>query len=87
MQQSPPRCMRFMDKNSINLQRLKIANRVMFVCIVMTLVLITLVYGYERYLSLTQQIVGHISIMILPAIFKVSYVVRLTCLRALNLND
>ncbi len=66
---------------------LKIANLTMLLTFCLTASAIILVYGFDHYLSLGMQIFGHVVIMILPAFFKLSYVIRLSCLRSLAANE
>ncbi|WP_448248941.1 hypothetical protein [Thalassotalea agariperforans] len=66
---------------------LRLANISMLVTAFVTLTAISLVYGIEDKLTLVQQIAGHITIMIMPALFKLSYVLRLVSLKALGLEE
>lgn len=55
--------------------------------LLITLSAITLVYGMEEKLSMWQLIAGHITIMVMPALFKLSYVLRLYTRKKLGLNE
>jgi len=66
---------------------LRFANAMILVTISITLSAITLVYGMDEKLTMVQLIAGHITIMIMPALFKLSYVLRLYTLKELGLNE
>jgi hypothetical protein len=66
---------------------LKLANVMMVVTLIITLSAIVLVYGFSETLSMVKLISGHLIIMIMPAIFKLLYVLRLASLKELGLNE
>jgi len=66
---------------------LRFANIMLLLTLTITLSAITLVYGMEEKLSMAELIAGHITIMIMPAFFKLSYVLRLYTLKELGLNE
>jgi hypothetical protein len=66
---------------------LRFANIMLALTLLVTLSAIALVYGVDDKLSIVQLVIGHISIMIMPALFKLSYVLRLSSLKELGLKE
>ncbi|MDT0604601.1 hypothetical protein [Thalassotalea castellviae] len=66
---------------------LKIANSLMLLTAIITAIAVYFVYGIEEKLTMVQLIGGHITIMIMPALFKLSYVLRLISLRSAGIAE
>lgn len=66
---------------------LRFANIMIASTLIITLSAITLVYGMDEKLTIVEQIAGHITIMIMPALFKLSYVLGLFTLKELGLKE
>ncbi|WP_076420739.1 MULTISPECIES: hypothetical protein [Colwelliaceae] len=66
---------------------LRFANVMIALTLIITLSAIALVYGMDEKLTIVEQIAGHITIMIMPALFKLSYVLRLFTLKELGLKE
>lgn len=66
---------------------LKISHILMFITVLITAISVFLVYVIEEQLTIAQLILGHITIMIMPAFFKLSYVLRLISLNELGISE
>lgn len=66
------------------LKLLYLAHAAMIVSLVLSLGAIALAYVFEANLSLGSQIGAHMSLIVLPGVIKVGYVVRLTALKQLG---
>ncbi|MDO6446381.1 hypothetical protein Q4493_11410 [Colwellia sp. 1_MG-2023] len=66
---------------------LKIANSLMLITALITALAVYFVYGIEEKLTMMQLIGGHITIMVMPALFKLSYVLRLISLRSVGIAE
>lgn|GEM_PF-2214496 len=74
-----------MDSGYSPARILRFAHGLMALCFVISLSMIIAVYGYADYFSLGAKVAFHIGIVIFPALFKLSYLLRLNCLKQLNL--
>lgn len=63
---------------------LSTAHWAMAATLLLSVVIIYIVYGIELNLSIPMQIGLHIFLIILPAFFKIGYVVRLNALKQLG---
>ena len=66
-------------------QLLNVAHLLMAFCLFVTVMAITFVYGFGESFSLGLNILGHISIIVFPAFFKLGYILRLHSLKQLGL--
>jgi hypothetical protein len=64
-----------------------IANLLMLTTASITAIAIYLVYAFDGQLTIVQLIIGHITIMIMPALFKLSYVLRLASLKSMGITE
>ncbi|WP_018690850.1 hypothetical protein [Algicola sagamiensis] len=64
---------------------LKTAHITMFLFCLICLVAAVLAYGYPEKLTLAEQLVAHMSLIVLPAFIKIGYVLRLVSLDILGL--
>ena len=66
-------------------KRLRYANISLTLSTLITLGAIIFVYFVEEHFSLEQQIAGHVTIIVMPALLKLAYILRITCLKQLSL--
>jgi len=65
------------DQNQVNFQKCIIGgNWLMLSALTITVICLTMSFGYENYLSIPQQVAAHITTIIFAAIFKLGYVLR-----------
>jgi len=66
---------------------LSVANPVMLMTAFITGAAIYFVYSIDVELTIVQLIIGHITIMIMPTLFKLFYALRLVSLKELGITE
>lgn len=66
------------------LKLLKLSHIGMLTSLLLSCVAVALAYFFYQGLSLGAQVAAHVSLIVLPAMLKISYVARLTALRQLG---
>ena len=61
------------------------AHRTLVIAITLGTIAAIAAYGYEEQLSLGTQIFAHITLILIPAIIKIAYIVRLIALNNMGL--
>lgn len=64
---------------------LKVAHLIMLTCFFVTTLCLILVYGFDQHLEIYVLIGLHVSIIIFAALFKLGYLLRLNCLKAMGM--
>lgn len=68
--------------NSLTL--LKLAHWAMALTLVSSLLIVYIAYGTNLILGIRTQVLLHVGLIILPAVFKISYILRLNALKQLG---
>ncbi len=50
----------------------------------LSILIVYLAYGTNMHLAISTQVILHVGLIIFPALFKVSYIIRLTALKQLG---
>lgn len=60
------------------------AHWAMAITFLLSVLIVYLAYGTSMHLAISTQVILHIGLIIFPALFKISYVIRLTALKQLG---